>query len=97
VFSGAIITPSKEVISMSTRIYIGNLPSSATNEWLAQLFATYGAVSEATIVMNRDSGKSKGFGFVLMPNDTAARTAIGTLDGTMVDDRTIHVSGAIAR
>jgi cold-inducible RNA-binding protein len=82
---------------MPTRIYVGNLPYSATNERLAQLFAAYGEVSEATIVMDRDSGRSKGFGFVQMSDDTAARTAIGALDGTTLDDRAIRVSEAKAR
>ena len=82
---------------MSTRIYVGNLPYSATNEWLAQIFAAYGEVSEATIIMDRDSGRSTGFGFVQMSDDAAARTAISALDGTTVDDRTIRVSEAKAR
>ncbi|HEY7780027.1 MAG TPA: RNA-binding protein [Ktedonobacterales bacterium] len=82
---------------MSTRIYVGNLPYSATNEQIAQLFAEYGEVSEATVVMDRDSGRSKGFAFVQMNDDAAARTAIGALNGTTLDDRAIRVSEAQAR
>ena len=82
---------------MSTRIYVGNLPYSATNEQIAQLFTEYGEVSEATVVMDRDSGRSKGFGFVQMDDDAAARTAIGALNGTTLDDRAIRVSEAQAR
>jgi RNA recognition motif-containing protein len=82
---------------MSTRIYIGNLPYSATNEQLAQLFGEFGEVSEATIVMDRESGRSKGFGFVQMASDAAARSAIGALNGTTLDDRAIRVSEAQAR
>jgi RNA recognition motif-containing protein len=82
---------------MSTRIYVGNLPYSATGEHLAQLFASYGEVTEATVVMDRDSGRSKGFGFVQMTDDAAARTAIDALNGTTMDDRTIRVSEAQAR
>jgi cold-inducible RNA-binding protein len=87
----------KEIRFMSTRIYVGNLPYSATNEQLAQLFTQYGEVSEATIVMDRDSGRSKGFGFVQMEDDAAARAAIDALNGTTLDDRTIRVSDAQAR
>jgi len=82
---------------MSTRIYVGNLPYSATNEQLMQLFATYGEVSEVTIVTDRDSGRSKGFGFVQLSDDTAARAAIEALNGTTMDDRAIRVSEAAAR
>ena len=82
---------------MSTRIYVGNLPYTATNEQLAQLFAQYGEVSEAIIVMDRDSGRSKGFGFVQMDNDAAARSAIDALNGTSMEDRAIRVSEAQAR
>jgi cold-inducible RNA-binding protein len=82
---------------MSTRIYVGNLPYSATNEQIAQLFASYGEISEATVVMDRDSGRSKGFAFVQMDDDAAASTAIGALNGTTLDDRTIRVSEAQSR
>lgn len=82
---------------MSTRIYVGNLPYSATNEQIAQLFAEYGEISEATVVMDRDSGRSKGFAFVQMTDDAAARTAIGALNGATLDDRAIRVSEAQAR
>ena len=82
---------------MSTRIYVGNLSYSATNEQLAQLFTQYGEVSEATIVIDRDSGRSKGFGFVQMDEDAAAHTAIDALNGTTLDDRMIRVSEAQAR
>ncbi len=82
---------------MSTRIYVGNLPYSATNEQIAQLFAEYGEISEATVVMDRDSGRSKGFAFVQMTDDAAARAAIAALNGSTLDDRTIRVSEAQAR
>ncbi len=82
---------------MATRIYVGNLPYSATNEQLAQLFGQYGDVSEASVVMDRDTGQSKGFGFVQMEDDEAARQAIANLNGTQLDNRTIRVSEAQAR
>jgi RNA recognition motif-containing protein len=82
---------------MATRIYVGNLPYSATNEQLAQVFGQYGDVSEASVVMDRDTGQSKGFGFVQMEDDEAARQAIAALNGTQLDNRTIRVSEAQAR
>ena len=82
---------------MSLRIYVGNLPFTASNEQIAQLFGAYGAVSEATVVLDRDSGQSKGFGFVAMTDDAAAQAAISALNGTTLDDRTIRVSEARAR
>jgi hypothetical protein len=89
--------PRKEGVPMSTRIYVGNLPFSATEEQLNDLFATYGAVSENTILHDRDSGQSKGFGFVQMDDDAAARTAIAALNGTMLGDRALRVNEAHAR
>lgn len=82
---------------MSTRIYVGNLPFSATDQQLTQLFAAYGDVSEVSIIVDRDSGQSKGFGFVQMSDDAAARTAIAELNGTMLDNRAIRVNEAQAR
>ncbi|HEY7780889.1 MAG TPA: RNA-binding protein [Ktedonobacterales bacterium] len=82
---------------MSTRIYVGNLPYTATSEQLTQLFTEYGEVSEATVVIDRDTGRSKGFGFVQMTSDAAAHTAIGALNGTTLDDRAMRVSEAQAR
>ena len=81
---------------MATRIYVGNLPYTVGNEQLAQIFSAYGDVSEATVVMDRDSGQSKGFGFVEMPED-AAHTAIASLNGTTLDNRTLRVSEAQPR
>jgi RNA recognition motif-containing protein len=82
---------------MALRIYVGNLPYSATNDQLTQLFSAFGEVTEATIITDRDTGQTKGFGFVQMAQDDAARTAIAQLDGTTVDNRAIRVSEAQAR
>ena len=81
---------------MATRIYVGNLPYTVGNEQLAQIFSAYGDVTEATVVMDRDSGQSKGFGFVEMAED-AAHTAIASLNGTTLDNRTLRVSEAQPR
>lgn len=82
---------------MATRIYVGNLSYNTNNELLAQLFSPFGEVVEATVVMDRDSGQSKGFGFVEMSDATAASTAISSLNGASVDNRTIRVSEAQPR
>lgn len=82
---------------MATRIYVGNLPYSATSDQLSQLFSAFGEVSEATIIMDRDTGQAKGFAFVQMAQEDAARSAITQLDGTMLDNRAIRVNEAQAR
>jgi RNA recognition motif-containing protein len=82
---------------MATRIYVGNLPYSATNEQLTQLFSEFGEVAEATIIMDRDTGQAKGFAFVQMAQDEAARSAIAKLDGTTLDNRAIRVNEAQTR
>ncbi len=82
---------------MATRIYVGNLPYSATSDQLSQLFSTFGEVSEATIIMDRDTGHAKGFAFVQMAQGDAALSAIAQLNGTTVDNRAIRVSEAQAR
>lgn len=82
---------------MATRIYVGNLPYSADNQQLSELFGVFGEVVEATVVMDRDTGQSKGFGFVQMADDDAARNAIAGLNGTMLGNRTIRVNEAQAR
>lgn len=82
---------------MATRIYVGNLPYSATNEQLSQLFAAYGDVVEATVVMDRDTGQTKGFGFVEMGNETGAQAAIAGLNGTEMDGRALRVNEAQPR
>ena len=82
---------------MATRIYVGNLPYTVGNEQLAQVFSAYGDVVEASVVMDRESGQSKGFGFVEMADDAAARNAIASLNGTTLDNRTIRVNEAQPR
>ena len=76
------------------RLYVGNLAYETTSEGLEQAFAQYGTVESATVISDRDSGRSKGFGFVEMPNDTEASAAIQGLDGTDVDGRAIKVNEA---
>jgi RNA recognition motif-containing protein len=78
-------------------IFVGNLAFSTTNHDLRQLFEPYGAVDEIRVIMDRETGRSKGFGFVEMPDGTAARTAMATLQGTEVEGRTLTVNEAKPR
>jgi cold-inducible RNA-binding protein len=82
---------------MSTRIYVGGLPFSTNDQDLFTLFRSYGEVGEATVATDRATGQSKGFGFVEMPDDAAARTAIAKLNGYLLDNRSIRVDMAQPR
>ena len=73
-------------------IYVGNLSWQMTDEDLRTLFEQYGSVTSAKIVKDKVSGRSKGFGFVEMPNDDQANAAITALNGTEVDGRNIVVN-----
>jgi cold-inducible RNA-binding protein len=76
------------------RLYVGNLSYSVTNESLTAAFGEFGAVEEAVVIMDRDTGRSKGFGFVTMNNDEEAKAAMAALDGKEMDDRAIRVNEA---
>jgi RNA recognition motif-containing protein len=75
-------------------IFVGSLPFSLGEDDLKQLFEAYGEVTTAKIIMDRESGRSKGFGFVEMTDDEAAQTAITALNGADVKGRSIAVSQA---
>ncbi|MCL5966089.1 MAG: RNA-binding protein [Deltaproteobacteria bacterium] len=79
---------------MGKKLYVGNLPYSATEGSLTDLFSRYGTVESVTIVTDRDTGRSKGFGFVEMGSDQEAADAIGRTNGAEMDGRTITVSEA---
>lgn len=82
---------------MSTRIYVGNLAYAITNDSLRERFSTFGDVSSAQVMMDRDSGRSKGFGFVEMGSPLEAQAAIRGLNNTMVDGRALTVNEARPR
>ena len=82
---------------MSSKIYVGNLPYSVTDASLKSNFSEFGGVSSAKVMMDRDSGTSKGFGFVEMASAEAAQAAISALHGMSVDGRSIVVSLARPR
>lgn len=78
-------------------IYCGNLPYRMTDQDLSELFAEYGEVTSARIIKDRETGRSKGFGFVEMENDSEANEAISALDDTAVQGRNIKVNEARPR
>jgi RNA recognition motif-containing protein len=79
---------------MGKKLYVGNLPYSATDDSLHSQFAEFGAVSSAKIITDRETGRSKGFGFVEMESDSDADAAIEKLNGAQMDGRAINVSEA---
>ena len=82
---------------MSSKIYVGNLPYSVTDSSLESNFAEFGGVSSAKVMMDRETGRSKGFGFVEMANAQVAQAAISALHGMSVDGRSIVVNLARPR
>lgn len=78
-------------------IYISNLNYSVNDADLNQLFTEYGEISSAKVIMDRESGRSRGFGFVEMPNDSEAQKAIDELNGAEYDGKTISVTVARPR
>ncbi|MEI6639301.1 MAG: RNA-binding protein [Chlorobium sp.] len=78
-------------------IYIGNLAYSVTEDDLREAFSEYGQVESASIINDKFSGRSKGFGFVDMPNDSEAREAIESLNDKDLSGRTIKVNEAKPR
>ncbi len=79
---------------MGTKIYVGNLPWRATDAQLSQLFGEHGDVTDAKIVTDRETGRSRGFGFVTMSSDEAAQTAIRALNGFSLEGRSLVVNEA---
>ena len=78
-------------------IYVGNLPYSVTDDDLRAAFTEFGEVSSAKIIMDKSSGRSKGFGFVEMDNDTEAEEAIKSLNETELQGRNLRVNQAKPR
>ncbi len=77
-----------------TKLFVGSLPFSTTEEELGQLFKSHGAVGKVTLIMDRETGRSKGFGFVEMPNDAEAQAAITKMNGSNIGGRSIVVNVA---
>ena len=79
---------------MGKKLYVGNLPFSATEQALQSKFAAIGAVDSAKIIMDRETGRSKGFGFVEMADEDGAQNAINSLNGADFEGRAMIVSEA---
>lgn len=79
------------------KLYVGNLAYTMRDQALEELFTPYGTVDSATIIMDRDTGRSKGFGFVEMNDDAEAKAAIEALDGKEVQGRNLVVNEARPR
>jgi len=79
---------------MGKKLYVGNLAYGITDSDLEQMFAAHGAVQSAQVIMDRDTGRSKGFGFVEMGSDQEAQTAIAAMNGKEVEGRSLTVNEA---
>ena len=79
---------------MGKKLYVGNLPFSTTEESLTSVFSAYGTVDSVKIITDRDTGRSKGFGFVEMSSDDEAQTAIAKLNGSSFEGRNVTVNEA---
>jgi RNA recognition motif-containing protein len=82
---------------MGRKLYVGNLTYGVTDSDLEQMFAAHGTVQSAKVIMDRDTSRSKGFGFVEMGSDQEAQAAIAALSGKEVDGRTLTVNEAKPR
>jgi RNA recognition motif-containing protein len=82
---------------MGNRLYVGNLSFQATSDAVRDAFSACGEVTDVHIVQDRDSGQSRGFGFVTMGSAAEAAAAISTLDGSSLDGRSLRVNEAEER
>ena len=82
---------------MGRKLYVGNLSYSVSEDDLQQAFSACGDVDSVNVIMDRDTGRSKGFGFVEMSTDSEAQKAIQELNGTSIDNREIKVNEAKPR
>ena len=82
---------------MGKKLYVGNLTYGVTDSTLEQMFATHGTVQSAQVIMDRDTGRSKGFGFVEMGSDQEAQAAIAALNGKDMEGRALTVNEARPR
>lgn len=79
---------------MSKKVYVGNLPFSVSSDKLKEIFAQYGEITEATVISDKYSGRSKGFGFVTFANDADADKAVSEMNGKEVEGRELKVNEA---
>ena len=79
---------------MGKKLYVGNLPDSATEQDLSDKFAAYGTVKSVKLITDRDTGRTRGFGFIEMVSEAEAHAAIDGLNGTDYDGRSMKVNEA---
>ena len=79
---------------MANKLFVGGLSWDTTDDGLRQAFASYGEITEAKVITDRDTGRSRGFGFVTFARSEDAKTAISKVDGTSLDGKTIKVNEA---
>ena len=79
---------------MAKKLFVGGLSWDTNDDGLRQAFASYGEITEAKVITDRDTGRSRGFGFVTFAQDDDAKTAISKMDGTDLDGKTIKVNEA---
>jgi RNA recognition motif-containing protein len=79
---------------MAKKLFIGGLSWDTTDDGLRQAFASYGEITEAKVITDRDTGRSRGFGFVTFAQNEDAKSAISKMDGTSLDGKTIKVNEA---
>lgn len=82
---------------MAVKMYVGNLTYGVNDSGLEQMFSEFGTVRSAQVIMDRDTGRSKGFGFVEMSNDSEAQAAMAAMNGKQVEGRTLTVNEAKPR
>jgi RNA recognition motif-containing protein len=92
-FSDSI--PGEGIFAMGKKLYVGNLSYNTTEDGLKNLFSEFGSVASAKIIFNRDTGESKGFGFVEMGSDEEANAAIAGVNGRQIDGRQVRVNEAM--
>lgn len=76
------------------KVYVGNLPFSVDDEKLKELFSSFGEIEEATVIKDKYSGRSKGFGFVTFKDEASAKKAISKMNGNKVEERELKVNEA---
>lgn len=82
---------------MNRKLFVGGLPWSTTDECLRKAFEEFGGVEEANVVRERDTGRSRGFGFVTFDNEESAKTAQESMHGQEIDGRQVRVDFANSR
>ena len=82
---------------MSTKLYVGNLSFNTTEQELTEMFGQIGTVQSASVIEDRETGRSRGFGFVEMASDAEGQNAIAQLDGKEIDGRSLKVNEAKPR